>query len=400
MISTSPVSQKELNRHVALFTSTRLVLSSTCRMVYPFLAVFASNLNVEISKISLAIAFSMITSAAAPFIAPIADRKGRKTGMLLGVGIFLVGTLLAGLLPSYTTLFLLILLANLGNNLFLPSMQAYLGDRIPYEKRGLYIAITELSWALSFVLIVPLAGWIMEKTVWYLPFILLGVLGFIALLFIWRVIPADHPAEEPNGHIFQDFGRIFTSAPALLGMAFGLACVAANEVINVVFGVWIQTSYGVEIAALGAATLLIGIAELLGEGITAYLADRLGKQRSVALGIVLNTLCALSLPLLSGTKTGAFVWLFIFYFTFEIEIISALPLITEIYPSGRATMMALFIAALSLGRAAGDFIGTPIYGHGIIFNALTAAGLNLIALAALSLVRLPKREVMVENSNR
>lgn len=395
-MSSSLSSPKELNRHVALFTSTRLVISSTCRMVYPFLAVFANNLHVDISKISLAIAFSMITSAAAPFIAPIADRRGRKTGMLLGVAIFLVGTLLAGLFPSYTTLFLLILLANLGNNIFLPSMQAYLGDRIVYEKRGFYLAITELSWALAFVLIVPFAGWIIEKTTWYLPFILLGALGFIMLLFIWRVIPADHPTEEPDGHLFKDFPKIFTSAPALLGMAFGLTCVAANEVVNVVFGVWIQTSYGIEIAALGAATLLIGISELCGEGVTAYLADHLGKQKSVALGLILNTLCALSLPLLSSSRTGAFIWLFIFYFTFEIEIISSLPLMTEVYPSGRATMMALFIAALSLGRALGDLIATPIYAHGIFSNALTAACFNVVALVALSLVRLPKRSIAVE----
>lgn len=398
MTSTPVSSTKELNQHVTLFTATRLVISSTCRMVYPFLAVFASNLHVDISKISLAIAFSMITSAAAPFLAPIADRKGRKTGMLMGILIFLAGTLLAGIFPSYTTLFLLILLANLGNNLFLPSMQAYLGDRVPYEKRGLYIAITELSWALSFVLVVPLAGWIMDLTAWFVPFILLGCIGFIMFLLLWKFIPADHPVENSTEPIFKDLKQILTSKPALLGMAFGLACVAANEVINVVFGVWIQTSYGVEIAALGAATLLIGFAELLGEGITAYLADHLGKQKSVALGIILNTLCALSLPLLSATKTGAFVWLFIFYFTFEIEIISALPLMTEIYPAGRATMMALFIAALSLGRAFGDLVATPIFSRGIYFNALTAVGLNVIALVALSLVRLPRKQTYAESS--
>ncbi|HBF41276.1 MAG TPA: hypothetical protein DDW19_05755, partial [Anaerolineaceae bacterium] len=141
----SPLTLKQLNSRVALFTTTRLVLTSVVRMVYPFLAIFASNLSVDISRISLAIAFSFIASAAAPFLAPIADRRGRKTGMLLGIGIVLVGTLLAGLIPSYGTLFLVIMLGNLGNNLYLPAMQAYVGDHVPYQKRGLYLAITELS---------------------------------------------------------------------------------------------------------------------------------------------------------------------------------------------------------------------------------------------------------------
>lgn len=395
-MSETSMTTKQLNGRVALFTSTRLVMTSSVRMVYPFLAVFANNLQVDISKISLAIGFSFIASAAAPFLAPIADRKGRKTGMLLGIGIFLVGTLLAGLLPSYTTLFLMILLGNLGNNLFLPAMQAYVGDNVPYEKRGLYLAITEIAWALSFVLIVPLAGWIIERSTWYAPFLLIGIAGLGMMFLVWRNLPSDHPAELPEGNIFKNFGKIFTTKAALLGFGFALFICAANEVVNVVFGVWIQTSYGVQIAALGAATFVIGIAELTGEGLTAYLADHLGKQRSVALGLILNIATAVTLPLFSRSLTGAFIWLFLFYMTFELAIISSLPLMTEVFPEARATMMALLIAAFSLGRALGDLIAPSLFAHGILTNAFVAAGMNIVALLVLSFIRLPRREVVGE----
>jgi predicted MFS family arabinose efflux permease len=388
----SPMTTRQLNGRVALFTSTRLVLTSVVRMVYPFLAIFASNLHVDISRISLAIAFSFIASAAAPFLAPIADRRGRKTGMLLGISIVLTGTFLAGLIPSYSTLFLVIMLGNLGNNLYLPAMQAYVGDHVPYQKRGLYLAITELSWALSFVLIIPLAGWIIEVSNWYTPFILVGILGLVMMFLLWRNLPADHPEEPPAGNLFSDFKRIFTYAPAILSLAFGVAICAANEVVNVVFGVWIQTSYGVEIAALGAATLLIGLSEVTGEGLTAYLADHLGKKRSVALGLVLNAAVCLSLPFFSRSLTGAFIWLFLFYMTFELAIISSLPLMTEVYPQARATMMALLIAAFSLGRALGDLISPGLFKHGINFNGIAAVGFNILALVMLSLVHLPAEE--------
>jgi len=394
-MSETPLTTGQLNRRVALFTSTRLFINSIARMIYPFLAVFANNLQVDISKISFAIGFSFIASAAAPFLAPIADRRGRKTGMLLGIGIVLVGALLGGLIPSYTTLFLMILLVNLGNNLFLPAMQAYVGDHVPYEKRGLYIAITETSWALSFVLIVPAAGWIIEKTTWYFPFILIGLAGLVMGILILRYLPSDHPTELPEGNIFKNFGKIFTSKPALLGMAFGLGVCAANEVINVVFGVWIQTSYNVQIAALGAATFVIGVSELAGEGFTAYLADHLGKQRSVALGLVTNAVVSLTLPLFSSSLAGAFTWLFLYYLTFEVAIISSLPLMTEVFPQARATMMALLIAAFSIGRAIGDMIGPGLFSHGIAFNGIAAAAFNLLALLALSLIRLPKSETAV-----
>jgi predicted MFS family arabinose efflux permease len=284
------------------------------------------------------------------------------------------------------------MLGNLGNNLFLPAMQAYLGDHVPYEKRGLYLSITELSWAFSFILIIPVAGWIIEVSTWYTPFILLGVLGLMMMVLLWRQLPADHPSETESGNLFSDFRRIFTYTPAILGLAFGIAICAANEVVNVVFGVWIQTNYGVQISALGAATLLIGISEATGEGITAYLADALGKKRSVALGLILNGAVSASLPLFNRSLTGVYIWLFLFYMTFELAIISSLPMMTEVFPKARATMMAMLIAAFSLGRAFGDLIAPSLFAQGITLNAWAAAGFNLLALTLLSLVHLPAEE--------
>ena len=86
-------------------------------------------MRMNLADITLAISLSMVTSALGPFIAPVADRYGRRTGMLLGLGIFTLGTALVALFPSYWTFMLALMLANLGNNVFLPAMQAYLSDR-------------------------------------------------------------------------------------------------------------------------------------------------------------------------------------------------------------------------------------------------------------------------------
>jgi predicted MFS family arabinose efflux permease len=158
-----------------------------------------------------------------------------------------------------------------------------------------------------------------------------------------------------------------------------------------VFGVWIQDSYGLQIAALGAASAVIGVSELAGEGITAWLADRIGKERSVIAGIVLSSVLVLTLPWLGKSIIGALIWLFMFYFTFEVIIVSALPMMTEVMPQARATVMALFIAALSLGRAAGDVAAPLLYRGGFWLNAGACVVLNLLAWLALSRIRFPKQ---------
>lgn len=386
------LSRAKLNFNVGLFSFSRLAINTSLRMVYPFIAIFASGMHVDVSMISLALAISMITSAAAPFLAPIADQRGRKSGMLIGLLIYLAGVLAAALFPSYLTFLFSILLGNLGNNLFAPALQAYLGDHVPYEKRGLYLTITEIPWALSFILMIPLIGVMLTHLTWYSPFWLLAGLAVLMFVLIAVFVPSDRPASAEAMTFFADIKKVLTSRSALFGMVMGFLIVAGNEVVNVVFGVWIQDSFGLEIAALGAASAIIGFSELTGEGITAYLADHLGKERAVTLGLILSSLAVITLPWLGRSKVGALIWLFLFYFTFEIMVVSSLPLMTEVMPAARATMMALFLAALSLGRAAGDLLAPTLYQTGFWLNAAACLVFNVLAWVALSRVKLPSSQ--------
>jgi predicted MFS family arabinose efflux permease len=104
----------------------------------------------------------------------------------------------------------------------------------------------------------------------------------------------------------------------------------------------------------------------------------------------LNTLWVVTLPWLGKTTTGAMVWLFFFYLTFEVAIVSTLPLMTEVTPATRATLLSLFVAALSLGRALGDVAAPLLFRGGFIINVLVCAGLNLFSLLVLTRIKLPK----------
>jgi Arabinose efflux permease len=391
------LTRSKLNLNVGLISLSRLFINTSIRMVYPFLAIFAAGLNVDVSLISLALAISMIASAAGPFLAPVADQRGRKAGMLTGLGIYLAGTLAVGLLPNYTTFLLSVLLGNLGNNVFASALQAYLGDHVPYEKRGLYLTLTEIPWALSFIFMIPLAGLAISHFTWYAPFWFLSGLIAIMIALTFFFIPNEVPASPEAITLFGDIKKVLTYKPALIGMAMGLLIVAGNEVVNVVFGVWIQDSFGLQIAALGAASIIIGFSELAGEGVTAFLADHLGKEKTITLGLVLSSLFVLTLPWLGKTEAGALVWLFLFYFTFEIIVVSSLPLMTEVMPAARATVMALFIAALSLGRAVGDLLAPQLYKGGFWLNAAACLLFNLLAWAALSRIKLPGKSAISEN---
>ncbi|MBK7455818.1 MAG: MFS transporter [Anaerolineales bacterium] len=114
-----------------VFMLLRTILNTAHRMVYPFLPIFARGLGVDISTMSLLMTVRSLIGVTSPLFAPIADRRGRKFGMLLGALIFTLGVGLVAIHPSIWTLAAALVLAVLGKYMFDPSMQAYFGDRIP-----------------------------------------------------------------------------------------------------------------------------------------------------------------------------------------------------------------------------------------------------------------------------
>ena len=129
---------------------------------------------------------------------------------------------------------------------------------------------------------------------------------------------------------------------------------------------------------------MIGLSELSGEGLVALTTDRLGKPRALVLGLVGNILAALLLPIVGRTEMGALVGLFLFYITFEYVLVSHIPLMTEVMPNARATLLSFNVMGHSFGRAIGALIAVFIYERfGFMPVTLIAILFNLFALLAL-----------------
>ena len=367
---------------ISIFTLIRIILNTLHRMVYPFLAVLGRGVGVDITAMSYALTARSLVGTLGPFAASIADRRGRKFGMMFGAVLFTLGAALVVFWPTFPALAVSICLSTLGKYIFDPSMQAYLSDRISYGQRGRTLAVTEFGWSLAFILGIPLMGFLIARFGWMAPFPLFALLGCIIFIALFLLLPKDSPSATALA-TSSNLRLVLTSVPALAGLAVGLFSSAANEVVNLIFGVWLEQSFALQITALGAASAVIGLSELGGEGLVAAFVDRIGKPRAVALGLAVNCLAALALPLVSRTEAGALAGLFFFYISFEFTLVSSIPLMTELVPSARATLMAFNVAALSLGRALGDLLGPRLYGLGFWFVVLGAVAFNTLALLAL-----------------
>jgi MFS transporter, DHA1 family, inner membrane transport protein len=363
----------------------RTIFNTVHRMVYPFLGTFARGLGVDITALSFALTGRALMGAFVPFIAAVSDQRGRRFGMLAGIALFTFGVALVAIWPSLWALTAALILALLGKNLFDPTMQAYFGDRIPYQRRGLALAVTEIGWSLSFIIGVPAMGLLIARYGWSAPFPVLAVLGLGMFGVIWWMTPRQDAIHVPARNPWANFGAVLRNVPALAGISIALWATAGNELVNLIFGVWLEDSFGLQIAALAGASAVIGLSELSGEGLVALLTDRIGKPRALFLGLLANSAAAVLLPFIGRTEIGALIGLFLFYITFEFVLVSHVPMMTELVPGARATVMAFNVTGHSLGRAIGAFLAPFIYRQfGFLFVALLAVVFNIIGLIALS----------------
>jgi predicted MFS family arabinose efflux permease len=208
--------------------------------------------------------------------------------------------------------------------------------------------------------------------------------GLIVLL--WRILPQDPSHDVGRTSLRKGFRAILSYPSALAGLAISILISASNETVNIIYGVWMEDSFGLQVVALGAASAIIGIAELGGEGLVAGLVDRLGKRRAVGIGLFSYALACILLPVIGTSWQGALIGLFLFYLSFEFTIVSSIPLMTELLPGARATLMAVNVAAFSLGRVFGSLLGPVVFAYGLGLNAVIAALMNLIGLFALVFV--------------
>ncbi|MCK5195294.1 MAG: MFS transporter, partial [Desulfobulbaceae bacterium] len=297
------------------------------------------------------------------------------------------GMFAGGFLPFYGVVLAALFLAGLGKNVFDIALQAYVGERVPFRRRGLVIGVLEFSWAGSTLLGIPLIGLLIEHLGWRAPFFVMGGLGLLGIAALSILIQKDGKKPVRNQTavgIWNAWRRLGQERAALGAICFAFFVSAANDNLFVVYGAWLEKSFSLRIVALGLVTSVIGVAELSGESLTAAISDWLGLKRAIAVGLVICVISYGVLPLLGQNLPLALCGLFFIFLTYEFTIVSALSLCTELLPGSRATMMSGFLAAAGIGRVVGALIGGPVWlTGGILMTGLVSAAISSLGLLSL-----------------
>jgi len=385
MPQSNAVDRSDLPRILAVAFFARTNLNIAIRMAYPFLPIISRGLGVSLATATLLVTARSALGLMGPLFGPLSDRYGRRSMMLAGLTCLMVGGLLCFAFPVFVLFLSGFMLMGFGKIIFDPAMQAYLSDRVAYAQRGRVLGITELAWATANLAGLPAMGLLIEGAGWRAPFLALAGLGVFSALLVRLFMPSGASRSHSSA------GILTTTRAALLGegrvlaaLAFSVLFMAANDNLFIVYGAWMETSFGLGAAGLGAVAAVIGVAELVAEFLSAALVDALGKKRAAVGGGILTAIAYVVLPHLGGDLRWATAGLFSLLLCFEFAIVSSIPLISELEPEARGTVMSWNVAALSGGRMVGALTGAAAWSlGGFAANGVLSALLSLAAIGFL-----------------
>ncbi len=354
----------------------RFALNFPFRFIYPFLPAISRGLNVPLETASLLLTVRSLAGATSPVYGLLADHHGRRPVMLGGLAALVIGAALTGITPSFALALGAFALLGVSKAGYDPAMQAYIADVVAYERRGKVVGFLELPWALAWLIGVPAAGFLIASLGWQAPFWVAAALGALGLGATWLLCP-DCGQRHASASTRRE---IAVTRPAAFALLVTCLLMVASDNVFVVYGAWFEAEFRLPVVTLGLVSAVISVAELVAEASSAGLTDRIGKRRAVLAGMLLNALAYLLLPQLARSLPGALLGVALMILTFEFSIVSLIPLVSELAPAARGTVMALNVAAISLGRMISSLIGPRLWTHGgLSANAAVSAGVVVLA---------------------
>jgi EmrB/QacA subfamily drug resistance transporter len=163
--------------------------------------------------------YLLTATVSGPIYGKLSDQFGRRPMIMIGVSLFLIGSLLCGLSQEMWQLILFRGLQGVGAGAIFPISLAVIGDLFSPRERGKYQGLFGAVFALSSLLGPALGGFLTDTISWHWVFLVNLPLGILALFVLWRLLPSvSHPERVRS--IDYPGAAVFTAAlvPFLLGL--------------------------------------------------------------------------------------------------------------------------------------------------------------------------------------
>jgi EmrB/QacA subfamily drug resistance transporter len=133
--------------------------------------------------------YLLTSTITVPFYGKLSDLYGRRPMLMIGITLFLVGSVLSGLSQTMWQLILFRGIQGLGAGALFPIALAVIGDLFTPAERGKYQGLFGAVFGISFIIGPGLGGFLTDTISWHWIFFVNLPIGIISLVVIWRLLP-------------------------------------------------------------------------------------------------------------------------------------------------------------------------------------------------------------------
>ena len=289
---------------LALLAAVTALAFSALHMVVPALPILTAEFDHSPARVQLVVTLFLAGIAAGQLLyGPISDRFGRRPVLIAGLTLFLAGTLLCGFAWSLPALIAGRIFEALGACAGIVLGRAIIRDVYDREAAARGLAIVMMTMTLAPGVSPAVGAYLAEWVDWRAIFAVLGALGAAVLALIALRLPETNtaPARLDMVGMARSYARLLRS-PEYLGFALCGACSSASWFTFCASAPYALSELLHEPPSTYGMLIVLPMATyMLGNGIAARLAQRLGSLRLV--------LCGRALALAAALGMGLWWWL-------------------------------------------------------------------------------------------
>lgn len=363
------------------------VLGTSEFVIVGILPDIADGLSISIATAgTLVSAFAITFAIGTPLTMSFTSHLPKRKLMLTLTVLFILFNLFSSLAPTYGILLVLRMLTAVVTGVLISLAMLVASESVPTGKRGIAISFIFGGFTMANVFGVPLGTFIGQRSGWETTFILTTVLGVVAFLAVYRVVPSQLTSVRTS---IADQLRLLTNPRILIAFfipafGFGATYVVYTYLVPILKGV-----LGVPVAWVSPILLAYGFISIFSNMAAGKIASHnpIGRLRFVFLiqAFVLAALYVTTSNVTLGLLNIALMSFMAILLTTSTQLY-LIDLAEKFNPDAKGLASSLMPVASNVGIGFGSALGGLVYANTPVMTLALVGGAVALLTALLTTV--------------
>ncbi|WP_312506105.1 MFS transporter [Lysinibacillus sp.] len=339
--------------------------------------------------------FSLVYAIFTPISMGITSSMDRRKLMIFSLGLFVIGNILAFILPGYGLFVMARVIMALGAGMVVVTALTIAAKIAPEGKQGSSIATVVMGFTASLIIGVPVGRIISSAFGWKAVFGGIALLGIIAIIIIRATIPL---IEGDKSVPLVKQLALLKKRKVAIGLAITFFWVGGYSIAYTYLSPYLLHVSGIGKNYLSGVLLIFGIASLFGSKFGGFSTDRWGVQKTLIGGMLLHIIMLVLLSVVTNSYISVLIVLILWSFAAWTSGPTQQYNLATIEPESSGILLGLKQSVMQLAMAAGAGIA-GVFVEKISLSSVTwigALGVTIAIGATMALSRAQSSTTSVE----